>query len=114
MLAFGSAAPPGPAYPLSGLIQTFGGFAVGHEMRSTGGLPFGHLGDPWGASWALQRSKVVNRVETEEQEQAVRAERSAQYLEILVAQHRLARLCSQSPTQRAQLLPWLQVAGFDR
>jgi hypothetical protein len=40
-------------------------------MRSIGGMLFGHLGDPLGRKRALQRSMVVNRVETEEQEQAV-------------------------------------------
>lgn len=171
-----------PTDPLSGLIQTFGGFAVGYLMRSIGGMLFGHLGDPLGRKRALQGSRTsrsrppevrgprapnrpvvrgkrhrvgtgsghdqaVSRITVKRRRERIegehhldaewhhgnhpgigrsrepiregpgqigcRAERSAQHLEILVAQHRLARLCSQAPTQRAQLLPGLQAAGFD-
>ena len=37
------------ADPLSGLLQTFGVFAVGYLMRPIGGMLFGHLGDRLGA-----------------------------------------------------------------
>jgi len=36
------------ADPLSGLLQAFGVFAVGHLMRPVEGMRFGHLGDRLG------------------------------------------------------------------
>jgi len=50
--------------PLTGLIETYGVFAVGYLMRPLGGILFGHLGDRLGRKKALQLSMFLMAVPT--------------------------------------------------
>jgi MHS family proline/betaine transporter-like MFS transporter len=50
--------------PLTGLIETYGVFAVGYLMRPLGGILFGHLGDRLGRKTALQLSMFLMAVPT--------------------------------------------------
>lgn len=50
--------------PITGLIQTYGVFAVGYFMRPLGGLIYGYIGDRYGRRRALRSSIMLMMVPT--------------------------------------------------